>query len=64
MRLAKDEFLPCPFCGAIPETYRWDKEITDLKYVVVCNNDGGLAAPCLIGDTREQALDAWNKRAK
>jgi len=55
--------LPCPFCGCEAEV-REHRYSTHIKYHVQCANDScKIVCQTVVFDTREKAIEAWNKRA-
>ena len=57
-----NELKPCPFCGGETEWWQqfgWDRE--PLGYMAGCCSCGIQTWIC---DTKEQAIEAWNKRAE
>ena len=54
--------LPCPFCGFLPEIKRWHGGPRS-KRLIGCANEGCVVSPHVTGDTEEQAIAFWNRRA-
>ncbi len=68
--------LPCPFCGFIPnindddciypaDRPQYDKETDSLYYRVyqlVCYETGGGCGVSILGDSRNDLIERWNKR--
>lgn len=64
-----EKLLPCPFCGGNVAVWPIDKieglriihELKHPYYRAVCQGGCG----CVLGDfdTREEAIEAWNRRA-
>lgn len=57
--------LPCPFCGEPPKHESKASEFTDTGqwHVFSCFCGGKTACAWKSGETRELALEAWNRRA-
>ncbi len=56
---------PCPFCGSTDiDVQPWHGG-APTKHLVGCNRDnaGCDVAPSVSGETREEAIATWNKRA-
>ncbi len=63
---------PCPFCGEYPMF--WDEyderfvsftDRDDCRYYIECVNVGCACNPCtILFKTKEEAIEAWNKRVK
>lgn len=51
------ELKPCPFCGGTAHTIKTNTN----KFVVGCFGSCYVELP-LIYSTREEAIDAWNRR--
>ena len=59
--LPDSEIAPCPFCGREPDAYDWTNKQHQQRFVIEC-----LACNCrpmLIGSTREESIETWNKRS-
>ncbi len=59
--------LPCPFCGHTTVKLKMEEESDEYEtgFNVVCPfNDGGCGAASGYRGTVEEALEAWNRRAK
>jgi len=56
------ELLPCPFCGSVPEMKPWHGG-RPTKMMVSCENFECSVAPSAIGETPEEAVYVWNRRA-
>lgn len=56
-----NELKPCPFCGGKAKVIR-SHVCLDNKYYAVCENDNCQAAICVDSETREKAIELWNKR--
>jgi hypothetical protein len=54
--------LPCPFCGHAPELF--ESIIGDGCYIVTCGNGRCLTKPSLDRAGKENAVSAWNTRAR
>lgn len=54
-----EKLKPCPFCGskAVLYKYHW----WGTAYGIECSQCKGLIDRCL---TKEEAIEAWNRRAK
>lgn len=63
MTMSKVELKPCPFCGGKSWVVKIPNE-SNKKYVVVCKDDDCGASLGNYSETREEAINAWNKRAK
>lgn len=59
----KEKLKPCPFCGGKSWVLKIPNE-SNKKYVVVCKDDDCGASLGNYSETREEAINAWNKRAK
>lgn len=55
------EAKPCPWCGTQPTIQPWHGG-RPTKRLIGCGNDDCAAAPSVTGQTRREALDAWNTR--
>ncbi|GAA5482088.1 Lar family restriction alleviation protein [Haloferula sargassicola] len=55
--------LPCPFCGQDPEVEEFDEDECGPAHVII-SCPGGLCPSTAIayGDTRAEAIAAWNTR--
>lgn len=54
---------PCPFCGGEAITYSQDIDMYgNLMYGVICKNTGCGMIPSIYL-SKEQAIEAWNRRA-
>lgn len=62
MTMSKVELKPCPFCGGKSWVIKIPNE-SNKKYVVVCKDDDCGASLGNYSETREEAINAWNKRA-
>lgn len=60
--LAAKEARPCPWCGAQPTSQPWHGG-RPTKKMIACENDGCAVSPQVTGQTRREALAAWNTRA-
>lgn len=58
----KEKLKPCPFCGGKSWVLKIPNE-SNKKYVVVCKDDDCGASLGNYSETREEAINAWNKRA-
>jgi hypothetical protein len=61
---------PCPFCGEYPTMQPWHGGLPTKK-LITCTNagfsdeDGGCSVgPCVSGETEEEAVASWNRRAE
>lgn len=58
--------LPCPFCGEAPEIGAeedsWGPYVST-SYFIQCKAPLCSAAPLVIHDSAQEAMEAWNKRA-
>ena len=58
---------PCPFCGFIPDSddddciYPIDCERT--TYNLVCYETGGGCGASVLGDSKEDVIDKWQRRS-
>lgn len=50
--------LGCPFCGKVPRGVAVSPTV-----VVRCSDEHCSVQPFVVGDTRENAVDSWNRRA-
>ena len=57
--LTMSELKPCPFCGKRPGVHR---STFSEKYRIRCDQKGGCGAETASCGTKEQAIDAWNRR--
>lgn len=56
----KEELKPCPFCGGEATTYK-----AEGWHYVSCVNDDCIASVSMQSfSSEEEAIDAWNRRAK
>lgn len=55
------ELKPCPFCGGPAVLERWHTYGSRCR-MVSCPDDGCAAGPSVVGDTRANAVAAWNTR--
>lgn len=53
----------CPFCGDTPSIFRGDYGFGQGWYVT-CQNDGCPACATVVADTENDAIRAWNRRAR
>ena len=64
--MTEKNLLPCPFCGALPDTYTVAYNVCGedrVYHAVQCMNDQCEVAPCTeLHDTPEEAAAAWNRR--
>ena len=66
-----DNLKPCPFCGRKIwlNPYKIDHRIDDIvifQWSIFCDasyHRGGCGAMCGYHDTKEEAIEAWNRRA-
>lgn len=56
------ELKPCPFCGGEAEVIK-AHQIFERPYVVICKNTKCRASLGEFSSTREEAIEAWNRRA-
>ncbi len=56
--MAENKLLPCPFCGGEAQT-----TVFLSNYMVACTACPASIFPCK-GMTKEEAVKAWNRRAK
>lgn len=55
------ELKPCPFCGARAKMWQWG---VSSHTVIECSNyDVDTHRVYMQGDTEEEAIEAWNRRA-
>lgn len=54
------EIATCPFCGSEPDAYEWVNKQGENRFVIECTDCN--CSPMLIGKTREEAIEIWNKR--
>jgi len=59
--MSKVELKPCPFCGGKSWVLKIPNE-SNKKYVVVCKDDDCGASLGNYSETREKAINAWNRR--
>jgi Lar family restriction alleviation protein len=70
-----EKLKPCPFCGKEVAVFTTCKEEEDCAKFEVCEdvgylcivcdfNKGGCGASGGYHETREEAIDAWNRRAE
>ena len=65
----KIKLKPCPFCGKVPKLQRYQVIKTrKMAYGVWCSNANEGSCPMLAVETlpfehKQDAIDAWNKRA-
>lgn len=59
----EQKLLPCPFCGKMP-TIETKEDGKDFHGFVGCVNPWCKITPHEYFETKEEALEAWNKRAK
>jgi len=57
--ILKDGRLPCPFCGEYPIVKRHESHFEDegVKFYIQ-----HVHYPALLYDTKQEAIDAWNRR--
>lgn len=55
------ELLNCPFCGQRPAVYEYCDNDGAEQWVVACGNDE-CGEVTFQRDTRQEAIDAWNRR--
>jgi hypothetical protein len=55
--------LQCPFCGGIPKVEPWHGGGPD-KHLVHCTTLRCHVGPGCSGETKDQAVNRWNRRAK
>lgn len=60
----ENKLLPCPFCGKT-ETAIWELEgFEPFNCCVFCDRtEGGCGAAGGFGETEDEAIEAWNRRA-
>ena len=58
-----DKLKPCPFCGGIGTLFVVTDEI-GYVFVTCAPSDNGCGATGPGGITEEEAIKAWNRRAK
>lgn len=64
MEIKEVELKPCPFCGGKAELHSWHKPECmakdEIRAEVWCND-----CPATVGTylTKEEAVEAWNRRA-
>ena len=56
----KEELKPCPFCGDSASLLSG----TEDHYVICCNNECAAGLIARSFSSAEEAIDAWNRRAK
>lgn len=59
-----DKLKPCPFCGEQPKVY--DPKGRRIAWHVFCDNcscEGPVSFGDELVETRQQAIDTWNRRA-
>ena len=56
---AEEKLLPCPFCGS-KDINRTSYGFNYSGYMVACTNCNS----CSIANTRREAVERWNRRAK
>jgi hypothetical protein len=56
------KMLVCPFCGATPVAEPWHGG-GRRKIMISCENEGCDVEPAITGETPEEALRRWNRRA-
>lgn len=56
------ELKPCPFCGAPAEMEPWHGGGPD-KQLIQCSSEQCDACPAVTGETRFEAIAAWNRRS-
>lgn len=56
-----NELKPCPFCGGEAEAIK-AHHIFEKPYVVICGNKECRASLGEFSKTREEAIEAWNRR--
>lgn len=63
---AKDEPLPCPFCGRAPQATDRASDATSTGHVwfLVCMCGGYSARAHQMGETRAEAVALWNRRVQ
>ena len=63
-----DELKRCPFCGAEAYVIQQDfgiQEHKDVRYSISCTGSGkGCGWTFFFCETRQEAIDAWNRRAE
>lgn len=58
------ELKSCPFCGEQPEIRKYP-DLEGAQYSVDCLNDScQVCACCVLMNTKEEAIEAWNTRAE
>lgn len=57
---AEEELLPCPFCGSKAEVVE-THPVSTKSVLVRCQECGAFVTAF---STRDEAIDAWNRRAK
>lgn len=60
--LSPDQALPCPFCGMQPGIQPWHGGGPE-KHLVACEHDNCDVQPSVSGETAQEAMDRWNRRA-
>ena len=69
MSAKSDELKRCPFCGEIPDHYEGRPDPfrtygSIWRIVHECNTETGLRIETLYYRTKDEAADAWNRRAE
>lgn len=55
------ELKPCPFCGGKGEILK-SHNCEERPYLVICSNDECKASVGIFSNTKEEAIETWNRR--